>query len=192
MIRILQYRLKNPQEFVERSKYEAETKEEVEKYKDISEEEMYRFVVHCVKDHLIIIKYVEDLSNVLAMPMALDFLMFSALICLQLFQLSSVPSDGFELVIICGYIGSACTILLMYYWHSNELSIESLNMCQAAFESPWINSSKRIKNALRLLMARSLKPLVFQAGFYPMNLRAFITILRGAYSAFTVMRQVDK
>ncbi|XP_026476004.1 uncharacterized protein LOC113381258 [Ctenocephalides felis] len=69
---------------------------------------------------------------------------------------------------------------------------ESLNMCQAAFESPWINSSKRIKNALRLLMARSQKPLVFQAGFYPMNLRAFITILRGAYSAFTVMRQVDK
>lgn len=61
MIRILQYRLKNPQEFVERSKYEAETKEEVEKYKDISEEEMYRFVVHCVKDHLIIIKYVRCL-----------------------------------------------------------------------------------------------------------------------------------
>lgn len=51
-----------------------------------------------------------------------------------------------------------------------------MNMCQAAFDSPWTSSSKRTKDVLRLIMARSQKPLVFHAGFYPMNLGAFITV----------------
>lgn len=46
----------------------------------------------------------------------------------------------------------------------------------AAYESPWINSSKRVKNALRLLMVRCQKPLVFHAWFYPMDLSVFIMV----------------
>uniref|UniRef100_A0A6M2DWJ1 Putative product n=1 Tax=Xenopsylla cheopis TaxID=163159 RepID=A0A6M2DWJ1_XENCH len=124
--------------------------------------------------------------------MALDFLSFTCLICSQLFQLSSVPTSIIELVVVYGYIGSACTILLMYYWHSNEISIESQNLCQAAYKSPWINSNKSTKTALQLLMVRCQKPLVFRAGFYSMTLNVFITILKTAYSAFTVMRQFNK
>lgn len=53
MLRILQYRLSHPQEFIKKTK---NVSIETEQSEDITEEEMYKFLVHCVKDHLIVIK----------------------------------------------------------------------------------------------------------------------------------------
>lgn len=61
-----------------------------------------------------------ELESLITNAMFLDFVVFSALLCALLFQISQ-SHLGVETFIHFFYILTMVSILLMYYWHANEI-----------------------------------------------------------------------
>lgn len=74
--------------------------------------------------------------------------------------------------------------LLIYCWNGHELSVQSLMVGQAAYESKWINADDNTKKSLILIIARAQRPCYLTAGkFSKLSLETFTNAsLRAIYA----------
>ncbi|XP_026464322.1 uncharacterized protein LOC113366891 [Ctenocephalides felis] len=83
---------------------------------------------------------------------------------------------GLELFITWGYVGTIFTIFFMYYWHANDIIIESTKLSEAAYESNWLDTEPRCKRAIQMMILRAQRPLMMRAGLFPMNMSTLLMI----------------
>ncbi|XP_026464321.1 odorant receptor Or2-like [Ctenocephalides felis] len=131
------------------------------------------------------------INRMISIPLNLDFLIIILILCAELFVIMLMPF-GLEMCITWGYIGTMFTIFFMYYWHANNILVESNSICDSAFSSNWIDLDPSCKRAIQLMIQRSQKALMMRAFFQPMNLRTVILILRTAYSALALLRHLHE
>ncbi|XP_045528010.1 odorant receptor 7a-like isoform X3 [Pieris brassicae] len=73
-----------------------------------------------------------------------------------------------------------------------QLRYRSQDLVNAAYCSEWIARSESFKRSLKLFMLRANTPIVFSGcGLFPLTLDTFTSIMKTAYSFFTVVRNVQ-
>uniref|UniRef100_A0A1A9V0A3 Odorant receptor n=1 Tax=Glossina austeni TaxID=7395 RepID=A0A1A9V0A3_GLOAU len=94
-----------------------------------------------------------------------------------------------QIISIVMYILTMLYVLFTYYWHANEVIMESVQVSETAYALPWYNCSKRFRKTLLLFIAQSQQPLQIMVGnVYPMTLATFQSLLNTSYTYFTMLR----
>lgn len=90
--------------------------------RDHTEEDVYVFLVQCVKKQSSLKRYVFEIVGLIGRSVFLDFVIYSALICALLYHASTTTSSVMVFITIC-YIGTMSMILWMYHWHADLISV---------------------------------------------------------------------
>ncbi|XP_015434577.1 PREDICTED: odorant receptor 4-like [Dufourea novaeangliae] len=155
----------------------------------------YAALQSCIRQHQALITYCNVLEVVFSKIVLGQVLTFSALICLQGYQL--LLSDAHlsrRLLFMCFLTTTMCQ-LLMFTYSCDGLVQESSGIGTAAYISPWpllpmSRQGHKLRDDLRMVVIRSRTPCCLTAsGFFPISLETYTTVLSTAMSYFTLLRQ---
>nr|QEI46838.1 odorant receptor 22 [Galleria mellonella] len=139
--------------------------------------------------HIKVIKYSRLFNSVFSPVMFFYLLNCSLMLCASGYQLTSSTNTAQKLL-LGEYLVFGVSQLFVFCWHSNKVLIKNENLMYGPFESNWCSTSvKQRKYVLFLSGQLSIKH-VFTAGpFTNLTLATFVTILKGAYSYYTLLRK---
>ncbi|XP_055382203.1 odorant receptor 2a-like [Condylostylus longicornis] len=80
--------------------------------------------------------------------------------------------------------------VLFACWFGEQLKSETDEFTNAYYDMNWIDQSPKFKKDLLMLMQRSQMNFEMMAGFMAINLKSFVSILRFAYSASLILRNM--
>ncbi|XP_058446693.1 odorant receptor 56a-like [Malaya genurostris] len=148
-----------------------------------------KLLIECIRLQCDIYDFTHELEKLTKSSMFMDFVVFSVLLCLRLFEISVTDSTVQVLIDVC-VIMVSIAIIFLYYWHANEISYHANSLSNSAFSSDWYNYPRSVNRYLITIICYSMKPLTMKAYFVMMSLNTFISILRASYSYFTILKQV--
>lgn len=171
-----------------------------EKFKTIADRDGYagdaidndlieiRFKLY-IEYHKRIIRYVEELNELVATVCLVEIILFGILLSALLF-LTVIVQKTVQLVFACIYIFMIMFQLFNFYWLSNELIEQSGELGFALYDSPWYTFSIKNRKTFLLVLLRTQKPLNIMIGnIAPVTLQTFQSIINVSYSYFTILRR---
>ncbi|XP_061397304.1 odorant receptor 2a-like, partial [Musca vetustissima] len=162
------------------------------KSRQLSNDELYQELVNCVRDHQIVHELFLTIQECISKT------------CLAQFVATGLAQCTIGVYVI--YVGSDFSRLLNSFMFFGAITIEILILCyfgdlycrandfliDAIYECNWIERDERFKKALLLLLQRSQQTDCIRAGnLIPVRLPTFVKIMKTAYSAFTVLNEVN-
>ncbi|KAL9921930.1 odorant receptor 43a [Glossina fuscipes fuscipes] len=153
-----------------------------------TEEHQFAALTACITYYSRIARYVKNFNILVTYIVCVEFLLFGAIICSLLFCMNIIDSST-QIISIVMYILTMLYVLFTYYWHANEVIMESVQVSEAAYALPWYNCSKRFRKTILLFIMQSQQPLQIMVGnVYPMTLTTFQSLLNTSYTYFTMLR----
>nr|XP_012142616.1 PREDICTED: odorant receptor 4-like [Megachile rotundata] len=181
--RILQYRMLNFWNIVCKDS-------DPEKYT----EECYMALKKCIRQHQLIIVFCNMMESVYSTTIFIHVTIVSVLMCLDWYEiLLANPGNAMRLIFIfhmLGSLGHLCILTCSCHYMMEESS----NIVRAAYGGSWSSlpmnqSGRSLRTAMMFIMIRAMKPCcITAAGFFPVSLETFTTILSSTFSYFTLMR----
>uniref|UniRef100_A0AB39A320 Odorant receptor n=1 Tax=Loxostege sticticalis TaxID=481309 RepID=A0AB39A320_LOXSC len=138
--------------------------------------------------HVLIMKYLRLFNSMLSPVMFIYVVMCSLMLCASAYQLTSAQNTAQKLL-MAEYLIFGIAQLFIFCWHSNDVLVKSDNVMLGPYESEWWAVNVRQRKNILLLAGQLRISKVFTAGpFTDLTLSTFITILKGAYSYYTLLR----
>nr|AXF48793.1 odorant receptors OR49.1 [Lobesia botrana] len=154
----------------------------------VSFEEARKRFKECHRRHVNLVKYSRLFDSCLSPIMLFYMFVCSVMLCVTAYQITSETSVT-QKVLQVEYLVFGVSQLFMYCWHSNDVMHISRDLINGPFESTWWCKTVHRKD-LAILMTQYRKEIVFSAGpFMKLTVPTFISILKGAYSYYTLLTQ---
>nr|XP_022917715.1 odorant receptor 49b-like [Onthophagus taurus] len=140
------------------------------------EEAIVITIGYCVRMHKIIIKYIKTLDSAMRILMLFDFSVASLQMAMLGIQIV-VVGFGWQQLFVLEYLSAMFVQLFLFYWHANEIILESIGIASAIWDSDWMNYTTSVKKSLMLVMMRAQKPLTLSVGpFYIMSTQTALSV----------------
>ncbi|XP_073831196.1 odorant receptor 2a-like [Musca autumnalis] len=160
--------------------------------RQFTDDELYGELVDCVKDHKIIHELFLTIQECISKTCLAQFVATGLAQCTIGIYILYVGDDFSRLLNSFMFLGAiTIEILILCYFgdlycRANEFLIDAIYDCN------WIERDERFKKALLLLLQRSQQATCLMAGsLIPVRLPTFVKIMKTAYSAFTVLNEVN-
>uniref|UniRef100_UPI0035D1054B uncharacterized protein n=1 Tax=Battus philenor TaxID=42288 RepID=UPI0035D1054B len=138
------------------------------------------------KVHDLLMKNAKLFNSLQSPVMFLYVIMCSAVLCFSAYQLTSA-TDTTQKLLMAEYLVFGIMQLFLFCWHSNDVIEKSGNVRLGPYESAWWNANLGQRKNILLLAGQLRRVHIFTAGpFTNLSLSTFITILKGAYSYYTL------
>nr|AXY83388.1 putative odorant receptor 29 [Conopomorpha sinensis] len=158
-------------------------------YEGVSDDEAINSIRKLHNSHVLLVKYSKLFNSLLSPVMFFYMVMCSLMLCASAFQLTSA-NDTAQMILMAEYLIFGVAQLFLFCWHSNVVLYKSQRVSEGPYESAWYKASIRQRRCIVLLLAQLQKRVFFTAGpFTNLTLSTFITILKGAYSYYTLLRK---
>ncbi|KAH8418337.1 hypothetical protein KR222_000101 [Zaprionus bogoriensis] len=133
-------------------------------------------------------QFVEQLQQLIRVPVMADFIIFSILMCFLFFALMmGVPSKmDYSFMFIYVFVMSA--ILWIYHWHATLIVECQEELAFGLYACDWYSYALPVQRQLLYMLQHAQRPMRMRALLVDMNLRTFLDIVRGAYSYFNLLR----
>nr|QZA75634.1 odorant receptor 44 [Plutella xylostella] len=149
----------------------------------------YTEAVNCVKYHMKIISFVNELEAIFGLPVFIQFVASCIVIGLTAFKIV-MTNEPIQLLTLVFYLVCILSELLVYCYFGNIIMHKSEVVAAAAYDSGWERTSLPTQRMLLLLMRRAQRPLAMSAGnMFHLSLLTFTAILKSSYSYFAVVRE---
>ncbi|XP_023310447.1 odorant receptor 2a-like [Anoplophora glabripennis] len=77
-------------------------------------------------------------------------------------------------------------------WFGSEITTASEELMFALYDIDWFSASHRFKKSLLLTMSRMQRPIYLSIGkFFPLTLKATVSVCKASFSYYTVFRRVE-
>nr|AOG12905.1 odorant receptor [Eogystia hippophaecolus] len=145
----------------------------------------------CLKHYDVLLKYFYKVQEFISVTMFIQFGVASAIICVVMCGLL-LSSTTETMMFMVSYLFAMTLEIFVPTWLGTQLSYESQELVFAAYNSEWIPRSESFKRSLRLFMEHANAPLTLTGlKLFPLCLGTFISIMKTAYSFFTLVRNVQ-
>ncbi|XP_028901446.2 odorant receptor Or2-like [Zeugodacus cucurbitae] len=146
----------------------------------------------CIAYHNKIIDLCDDIEDLISMDAFFHVTSFGMMLCMLLFFLSMI--DDLELIpAVLVMMGFDMYLIGFSYYYANNLATESLEVANAAYDTPWYRGNLEMRKCVLIMIARSQNPLQITAGgLYPLTMENFQAILRISYSYFSLLQGVSQ
>uniref|UniRef100_A0A0V0J105 Odorant receptor n=1 Tax=Cydia pomonella TaxID=82600 RepID=A0A0V0J105_CYDPO len=152
----------------------------------VSREEAEKRLKECHRRHVNLIKYSSLFDSCLSPIMLFYMFVCSVMLCVTAYQIR-YGTSMMQTILQVEYLVFGVSQLFMYCWHSNDVMYTSENVIHGPYESRWW-SENALRKDLVILLGQYRKEIVFSAGpFTNLTLPTFISILKGAYSYYTLL-----
>nr|ALR72565.1 odorant receptor OR20 [Colaphellus bowringi] len=153
-----------------------------------------------ISEHQGIIRYVEDLNASLKWLFLADFVVksynisivlsnavsiyeFRNIVIIIYYVLQTRGRNKSELAFSALFLCFLLSQLYCFYFHANEILLESTNLAENIFKSKWYEQNSQIKRSLIIVMIRSQKPLQITIGdLHAIENILFVKIVKAAYT----------
>ncbi|XP_029053132.2 odorant receptor Or2-like [Osmia bicornis bicornis] len=155
----------------------------------------YAALKMCIQHHQLLIEFCMKLEQVYTMTIFTHITVLSLLLCFDSYEIVVAnTSASMRIIFLFHAIGSLGQLFMLTYT-SNFMMEESTNVITSMYLGSWstlpMNKVGRsFRSAMKFIMIRSLKPCYLTAaGFFPLTLGTFTSLLSSTFSYFTLMRQ---
>ncbi|XP_026735859.1 odorant receptor Or2-like [Trichoplusia ni] len=156
---------------------------------DIEHEVVMSRLKDCHRRHVELVKYSRLFDSCLSPIMLLYMFVCSVMLCVTAYQIT-IETNPMQRFLTTEYLVFGVAQLFIYCWHSNDVLFASGDLSQGPYESIWWSKDVKYRKDLFLLVAQFKKIVVFSAGpFTKLTVATFISILKGAYSYYTLLSQ---
>ncbi|XP_017483505.1 PREDICTED: odorant receptor Or2-like [Rhagoletis zephyria] len=146
----------------------------------------------CIAYHRKIISYRNDLDNLVKVANFFDVALFGLMFCMMLFFMSLVKDIQLVLSAVV-FISFPVYVIAISYYYANKFTNESIQICNAAYNTPWYEGNLEMRKCVLIMIARSQRPLYITVmGMYPMTLETFQAIIRISYSYFSLLQGLSQ
>ncbi|NP_001292455.1 uncharacterized protein LOC105387430 [Plutella xylostella] len=162
------------------------------KITDEAEERRLRTeLVKCLKHYDYLREYCSLIEEIYDPAMFVQISVGAASNCVILASLLlSMSSNDKSFIVLYGSV-MALEILMPGYLGS-QLTYESEELVRSVYECDWIERPESFKRILKLLVERAKQPIILTTWYIvPLSLNTFISIMKTAYSSFTILRAVS-
>nr|QEI46857.1 odorant receptor 41 [Galleria mellonella] len=157
--------------------------------KAISDQDAEIVIRQLHKIHIKIIKYMRLFNSLLSPLMFFYIFNCSLMLCACGYQITST-SNAAQRLLVGEYFVFGIAQLFVFCWHSNKVIVKIDSLMYGPFESNWCPASVRQKKYVLFLSGQLRIQHIFTAGpFTNLTLSTFITILKGAYSYYMLLRK---
>ncbi|EDW75925.1 uncharacterized protein Dwil_GK14943 [Drosophila willistoni] len=158
---------------------------------ELSEDENYQELVKCIKDHQIIMEYVEIMRPVISATIFVQFLLIGVVLGLSMINILFF-SDFWACVANVMFVGCVLMETFPFCYLSNIIMDDAAELSDCLFQSNWIDANRRYKTAVISFMHRIQQPIIIIAGgVFIICLQTNITVAKLAFSVITVVKQMD-
>ncbi|CAK1553450.1 unnamed protein product [Leptosia nina] len=155
-----------------------------------SKVESHKNIIKCHNFYLKLIEYHTLFNSLISPVMFIYLIVISVNLGVCIIQIVELKDDFGALLSACLYVLACLIQLLLFYWHSNEVTVESLLVSNSSFKTNWVDVDNGLRREVVLLAETTNRRLVFTAGpFHEMSISTFISILRRSYSFFTLLNE---
>ncbi|XP_063532078.1 odorant receptor 49b-like [Cydia strobilella] len=155
-----------------------------------SKERSHENIIKFHRFHTSLIEHQKLLQKLISSPMFIYFIVISSNLGYCIIQISKASGDLPGMVMAFLYWFGILIQVLILYWFSNQVTVESLSVSSGIFESKWITMDAKTQKEVVLLQLTTSKRLCFRAGpFSEMSLSTFTAIIRASYSFFTLLNK---
>ncbi|XP_011556461.3 odorant receptor 49b [Plutella xylostella] len=166
------------------------------KENDTEDEKRLRMeLVKCIQHYESIRKYCAHIQDLYDPAMFVQMGVGAASNCVILASLLlSMPSHEKALYVSVLMYGTVMAIeILMPGYLGSQLTHESGQIVRSVYSCDWIDRPESFKSILKLLLERAKRPIILTTGYIvPLSLNTFISIMKTAYSSFTILRGIHK
>nr|QIJ45798.1 olfactory receptor [Glyphodes pyloalis] len=153
----------------------------------VSDEVALMRLKECFRRHVELVKFGRLFDSCLSPIMLLYMFVCSVMLCVTAYQITSETS-AMQRFLTTEYLVFGVAQLFIYCWHSNDVLFASLQLSQGPYESLWWCRHVSQRKNIFLLTGQFSKTVVFSAGpFTKLTVATFISILKGAYSYYTLL-----
>ncbi|XP_039952113.1 odorant receptor Or2-like isoform X2 [Bactrocera tryoni] len=157
-----------------------------------NEETMLQDFKECIAYHGKIIDLCDDLEDLISVDGFFHVALFGMILCMLLFVLSMVHNLRLILMVFL-FVSFNIYMIGITYFYANNLATESLEVANAAYDTPWYRGNLEMRKCVITMIARCQKPLQMTAGgLYPMTMETFQAILRVSYSYFSLLQGLNQ
>nr|ARO70514.1 Odorant Receptor 39-2 [Dendrolimus punctatus] len=150
---------------------------------DGSAEESRRNIAKLHESYCNLIKYQKMFSTLISPVMFIYLFVIAVNLGVCIIQIAEIEDDLPSLVSGCLFVLACLIQLLLFYWHSNEVTVESTFVSYSVFQSNWMGCDIKLQKEVYLLGLLTSKRLTFRAGpFNEMSLTTFVAVSKRTYS----------
>nr|AXF48814.1 odorant receptors OR78 [Lobesia botrana] len=144
-----------------------------------------------VNHYALFLQYCKDFQEIISGTMFVQYGIGAGIICVIMVGLL-LPSTVETFMFMVGYFMAMNLQILVPAWLGTQLSYESQELMVAAYTSEWLPRSEWYKKNFKLFVERAKHPVVITGlKIFPLSLATYISIMKTAYSCFTLLRIIQ-
>ncbi|KAH8370218.1 hypothetical protein KR093_002677 [Drosophila rubida] len=146
---------------------------------DVSERESERCCqqLHNIIDrHNDIVGIVQRFSAIMAAPTFAQFLSASLVIATSVIDI--LLYSGYNIIRYVVYASTVSSCLFLYCYGGTAMSVASLELGEAAYNSYWYQWDRKVRQRVYLLIMRAQRPIMVQVPFFAPSLPVFTAVIK--------------
>ncbi|XP_063982157.1 odorant receptor Or1-like [Diachasmimorpha longicaudata] len=152
-----------------------------------------RRITACVEYHCAIFEMATKINSLFSIVIFLQYTASSIILCVSVLIMSQIPVSSPKFMSLFSYVWCMILEIFMLCASGNTATIECENLNQDLYCTKWHRLTNRTEKYLLLLMARTLRPIVFVSGhIVVLSLESFAKLLKLSYSVYTVLQHSMK
>nr|ARN17891.1 odorant receptor 18 [Cephus cinctus] len=136
---------------------------------------IHQLLSEAIAEHQKIILFCQVIDSMLSWIMFIGLFIYSVMLCFVGMRIIMI-GPSIKLLQLMEYLAIMMTQIFLYYWHGNELKLESLKIHDAAYNCDWYSFDRNSQQTIMFIMMRGQKPIYLTAGkFYYVTLETFLS-----------------
>nr|AEB91882.1 odorant receptor 22b [Drosophila melanogaster] len=156
-----------------------------------TEDEYLKELADCVRDHRLILDYVDALRSVFSGTIFVQFLLIGIVLGLSMINIMffSTLSTGVAVVLFMSCV-SMQTFPFCYL--CNMIMDDCQEMADSLFQSDWTSADRRYKSTLVYFLHNLQQPIILTAGgVFPISMQTNLNMVKLAFTAVTIVKQFN-
>ncbi|XP_043285618.1 uncharacterized protein [Venturia canescens] len=190
-IKILKYRIESlPQTADSRKLQHEKNHGEYLRERQSRESEL---LIECIKHHVEIFQFADTLNDIFSNIVFLQFALSSLVLCVTAYETSGMKLFSAEFAALSSYLCCMLVQIFIYSFYGGELTLQSLDICEAVYRMDHVVLSIRIKKNLVMIMMRALRPITFTCGnLITVSLVSFNKLIKLSYSVYNLLQRTTE
>nr|XP_022910822.1 odorant receptor 49b-like [Onthophagus taurus] len=155
---------------------------------DMMNFEMKKFTLHLQS----IIKNIQIIEEIYNKIILLQVLTVGFMMVCCLYMMSTVGMFSTTFVAQFIYLFALTTQVTLYCWFGNEITVAGSEIPTSIYQGDWLSTTTGFKRSMMINMLRLNRDIHLTVGkFSPLTIATLVSIFRGSYSYFAVLRNVE-
>ncbi|KAJ9579865.1 hypothetical protein L9F63_004467 [Diploptera punctata] len=151
------------------------------------------YLKECIHRHQALLAYVDDLNDLMNLPVFIQIGNVPILVCLTGFNITEKDKSIEQSVMFIAFFSASVYKLFLYCWFGQNLINTSEQVQETVYGCSWYLRRERFKKLVPMMLMRSSRCAKMSASvFFDLSFETFSSFMNTAYSYITLLNQMNE